>query len=278
MAVVLALMAALAYGLSDFIGGLASRRTSAWPVAFTGSCGAIVGAIVLALFLPGHPDLGDLAWGALSGFGSGAGGAFLYRGFATGRMGVVAPVSAVGAALLPVLVGVVTGERPQLLAWLGIALAVPGIWLVSREPADGSVSRKVAAGLRDGVIAGIGFGVLFAAMGQVPQGAGFWPLVASQCVAMITIALTAVLLRESWLPRRRSDAWGLVCGVLSAVAVFAFLLATQRGLLAISSVLTALYPATTVLLAALVLKERVHRAQAGGLALCAATVALVSLG
>jgi hypothetical protein len=99
--VLLSLLSALAYGLSDFVGGLVSRRTSAWPVAVVGQLGAAAGALVIALTAPGGPSHADLWWGALAGVGSGTGGAFLYRGFASGRMGVVAPVSAVGATLLP---------------------------------------------------------------------------------------------------------------------------------------------------------------------------------
>ena len=131
MGVVLSLVAAVAYGLSDFLGGLVSRRTSAWPVAFLASVGALLGCLVLAVVVPGDPTRGDLAWGAVAGLGSGVGGAFLYRGLAAGRMGVVAPISAVGAAILPAMVGLATGERPDVLVWLGVAAAFPGIWLVS---------------------------------------------------------------------------------------------------------------------------------------------------
>ncbi|THI99731.1 EamA family transporter, partial [Nocardioides sp.] len=128
MGIVLALTAALAYGLSDFVGGIASRRTTPWPVALLAGVGGLAGAIALAVAFPGDPTRADLLWGALSGVGGGAGSAFLYRGFATGRMGVVAPVSAVGAAVVPVVVGVASGERPGALVWLGIAAALPGIW------------------------------------------------------------------------------------------------------------------------------------------------------
>ena len=134
MGVLLALAAALAYGLSDFIGGLASRRTSAWAVAFVAAVGSLAGAVALAVAVPGAATGTDLAWGALAGVGSGTGGAFLYRGFAAGRMGVVAPVSGVGAALVPVAVGLLGGERPGALVWFGILAALPGIWLVAREP------------------------------------------------------------------------------------------------------------------------------------------------
>jgi drug/metabolite transporter (DMT)-like permease len=273
MAVLLSLVAALAYGLSDFVGGLASRRTSAWPVAFVGTVAALAGAVVLALVTHGSPSSVDLWWGALAGVGSGAGGAFLYRGLAAGRMGVVAPISAVGAALLPVCVGVATGERPDLLVWLGIVAAVPGIWLVSREP-DGAVD--LAAGILDGVLAGLGFGVLFAAMGQVPESAGFAPLAVAQGVAVLAVALTAASLGARWVPYDPSQAWGAVAGVLATAAVVAFLLATQTGLLTIASVVTSLYPAITIGLAAAVLRERIHASQAVGLVLCGVAVGFVA--
>jgi len=275
MGVLLALAAAIAYGLSDFIGGLASRRTSPWPVALLAGVGGLLGALVLAVSVPGDPSSADLTWGALAGLGSGAGGAFLYRGLAAGRMGVVAPVSAVGAAVLPAIVGVTAGERPETLVWLGIAAAFPGIWLVSQEP---DATTGLADGLLDGVLAGLGFGLLFAAMGQVPEGAGYWPLVSAQLLAMVAIVLTAAALRASWVPTARSELGGLVAGLLASGAVLAFLLATQTGLLTIAAVLTSLYPAFTILLASLVLKEHVHRAQGVGLGLCAVAVALVATG
>ncbi len=275
MVVLFSLAAALSYGLSDFVGGLASRRTTAWPVAFLGTLSALAGALVLALVVEGAPTSSDLWWGALAGIGSGAGGAFLYRGLAAGRMGVVAPISAVGAALVPVTVGVVTGERPDLLVWLGIAAAVPGIWFVSREP---GASGDVAAGIVDGVLAGLGFGLLFAAMGQVPESAGFWPLTVAQGMAAVAVVVTATLLGGRWVPDHPSQAWGLAAGVLATAAVVAFMLATQTGLLTVASVVTSLYPAITIVLAAAVLREHIHRAQAVGLALCGVAVVLVAAG
>lgn len=275
MVVLLSLAAALGYGLSDFVGGVASRRTSAWPVALVGSTAAFAGAVVMALTTEGDPSRAHLLWGALAGVGSGAGGAFLYRGLAAGRMGVVAPVSAVGAALLPVLVGVATGERPGLVVWLGMLAAFPGIWLVSREPGG---AGDVAGGIIDGVLAGVGFGLLFAAMGQVPDEAGFAPLAVAQGVSVVAVLVTAVALGGRWRPHDRSQAWGLVAGLLATLAAAAFLLATQTGLLTIASVVTSLYPAVTVALAALLLRERIHASQGVGLLLCAVAVALVAAG
>lgn len=278
MGILLALAAAAAYGLSDFVGGVASRRSSAWPVALLSQLGGIAGSAALALSLPGDPGSHDLAWGALAGVGAGAGTVFLYRGFAGGRMGVVAPVSGVGAAVLPVVVGVLTGERPAALVWIGIALALPAIWLVARVPDAGSASESDAAALRDGVLAGLGFGLLFVALGQVPDGAGFWPLAAAQTSALVAIVLGAAAARAPWLPTVATQWWGVVAGLLASAAVLAFLLASQTGLLAVAAVLTSLYPAFTVLLAALVLREPIFRTQAVGLALCAAAVSLVAAG
>jgi drug/metabolite transporter (DMT)-like permease len=181
----------------------------------------------------------------------------------------------VGAALVPVVVAVGTGERPSTPVWVGIVVAVPGIWLVSREP-GGAGGR--AAGLVDGVLAGAGFGLLFAAMGQVPEGAGWWPTAVAQAVALVAVALTATALRAGWVPRHRSDLWGLLAGLLATAAVACFLLATQSGLLTIAAVVTSLYPAVTVLLAATVLRERIHGTQGLGLACCGLAVALVAAG
>lgn len=276
--VLLALASALAYGVSDFIGGVASRRTSAWPIAFTGGVGGFVGALVLALSIPGDPRWQDLAWGVLGGVGSGLGGAFLYLGFTAGRMGVVGPISAVGSVVIPVVVGVVTGERPAPLVWAGIVAAMPGIWLVSREPAVDDAPATRASGVVDGAIAGLGFGLLFVATGQVGDDAGFWPLAVIQGIALVAVVVTATLLGGRWVPHHSSQAWGLVAGLLATGGVLTFLLATQQGLLAVAAVLASLYPAITILLAAVVVKEHVHRGQAVGLLFCGAAVALVAGG
>jgi drug/metabolite transporter (DMT)-like permease len=275
--VLFSLGAALAYGLSDFLGGVISRRTSVWPVAMLACAGAGLGTLVLACTVPGTPTGSDIAWGLLAGVGSGVGTAFLYRGFAKGRMGVVAPVSAVGAALLPAAIAVLTGERPSMLVWVGIVAALPGIWLVSREPAADAAGGR-AAGFLDGILAGAGFGVLFAALGQVPDGSGYWPVMAAQIVSLISVVVAALLLGGDPRPRQAESWWGLAAGLLATLAVVCFLLATHEGLLSVAAVLTSLYPAFTVLLATLLLGERLHRSQSIGLALCAVSVACVAAG
>lgn len=289
MAVVLALCAAIAYGLSDFVGGLVSRRTTAWAVAVVGQCSATCCTALIAAFVAGSPVARDFGWAVLAGVASGVGAGFLYRGFAAGRMSVVAPVSAVGSALVPVLAGTAGGERLSLLVWLGIALAFPGIWLVSSgedptaspaAPNPGLARRRLplADGLVDGILAGLGFGVLFAALGQVPAAAGLWPLATAQLVSIPAVVLLATGLRAAWLPRGRTVWWALLAGPLGATATGAFLLASQQGFLTVSGVLVSLYPATTVLLAALVLGEHIHRAQGVGLGLCAVAIGMVAGG
>lgn len=279
MAVLLSLCAALTYGLSDFVGGVASRRVSPWTIALMSQVGGASIALVLALMLGGDPRGVDLGWALLAGLGNGIGTAFLYRGLAAGRMGVVAPVSGLGAALVPLVVGLVLGERPGLLAWLGITAALPAIWLVAREPSSGHEPAAAGVwtnGLVDGVLAGLGFGVLFAALAQIPEESGLLPLALNAAVGAVVVAMIALGLHQPFVPREATAYTGLLCGVLGGTASALFLVATQTGYLTIAAVVTSLYPAFTVLLAALLLRERVHREQGLGLALCALAVGLIA--
>lgn len=276
----LALASAALYGVSDFLGGLASRRASPWEVAVVTQMAAIVLIGAASIVFAGDPTPADVGWGALAGIGTGVGTAFLYRGLADGRMGVVAPLSAVGAALVPVVVGVATGDRPAPLTWIGIGCAVPAIWLVSAaaETATGGRRARLGEGVVDGGIAGLGFGLMFAALGQVPDSAGLVPLAAAEVTSIFAIIVLAVAMRQAWVPRSRFAWWGVVVGALAAGATIAFLLATQAGMLAVSAVLASLYPVFTVLLAATLLRERVHVSQAIGLVLAVVAIALVAIG
>jgi len=277
VSILLSLLAAASYGLGDFNGGVFSRRGGPWAVSLMAQLGGTVLVVVVALGLGGSPTTTDLAWALAAGVANGFGTAFLYRGLSSSRMGVVAPVSGVGAVLVPVAVGVVTGERPDPLVWIGVLIALPAIWLVSREPADGP-ALGAGSGLTDGVLAGLGFGTLFATLAQIPEDAGFLPLALNQLVAGFAIVVVALALRQDWVPRNRYALGGVISGGLGALATGLFLVATQHGYLAVAAVITSLYPAFTVLLAALVLREHVHRTQALGLALCAGAVVLVAAG
>jgi len=279
----LCLLGAITYGLSDYVGGVVSRGVSAWSVALTGQLTSAVAVLAASLLVDHDVGAASVGWALVAGVGNGLGTAFLYRGLAAGRMGVVAPVSAVGAALVPVAVGLATGDRPGLLVAVGLVAAVPGIWLVASEPAvevtgAGRVRPDPRAGVLDGVVAGLGFGLLFTGLAQVPEEAGLVPLGLNLVVAAVVVAAVASALRAPWVPRQRRAWLGGVSGLLGALATGLFMLATRDGELTVAAVVVSLYPAFTVLLAALLLHERVHRSQALGLALCAVTVALVAAG
>lgn len=280
--VLLALGSAAAYGASDFVGGFVSRRTSAWAVAFVVQVCSAVAVLLAVPFFSGSPTTADLLWGVFSGVGSGVGIGFLFRGFSAGRMSVVAPLSAVGAAVIPVAVGLLTGERPGLLVVLGVLIALPGIWLVSvGEGAPGEPDAEgspLDSGVLDGALAGVGFAGTFIGLGQLGDGAGLWPLVLAQTTSAVAVVVLAALLGATlWpIPRAAWRAWP--GGPLGAAAMVLFALATASGLLTVAAVLTSLYPAVTILLAVLLLGERILRLQAVGLALCALCVGLVAAG
>ena len=281
MSILLSLFAAASYGLGDFNGGIFSRRGGAWAVSLVAQLAGTALVLVLVAFDGGSPTAADLMWAVVAGVGNGFGTAFLYRGLSSGRMGVVAPVSGVGAVLVPVVVGVLTGERPGALVWVGVLLALPAIWLVSREPSSEPVpgaTQDVGSGVLDGVLAGLGFGSLFAALAQIPAEAGFLPLALNQLVAGGAIIVVALVLHQDWVPRNRYALGGAISGALGALATGLFQVATHHGYLTVAAVITSLYPAFTVLLAATVLREHVHRTQAIGLALCAGAVVLVAAG
>jgi drug/metabolite transporter (DMT)-like permease len=277
--VLLSLLAAASYGFGDFNGGIFSKRGGPWAVSLVAQLSGTLLVLVVALVDGGDPTRSDLAWALVAGLGNGFGTAFLYRGLASGRMGVVAPVSGVGAVVVPVAVAVATGEQPGLAVWVGVVLALPAIWLVSLEPVSALDDPAAGgSGLLDGILAGLGFGALFAALAQIPEEAGFLPLALNQLVAAAAIVAVAASLRQDWVPRNRWALGGAISGALGALATGLFQVATQQGYLIVAAVITSLYPAFTVLLASLVLREPVHRAQALGLALCAAAVSLVALG
>jgi drug/metabolite transporter (DMT)-like permease len=275
VAIVLALLSATAYGVSDFLGGIFSKRASPWQVAVVAQTSSTVFNFLAALVIGGSPIASDCWWGALAGFCAGIGAVFLYRGLAGARMGVVAPLSAVGCALVPVVVGFATGDRPSTLAVIGIICAFPAMYLISLIVDEDPAHR---GGVFDGIMAGLGFGLLFVFIGQMSDDAGLMPLVVAQMFAVLGVVAMAISLRQAFIPRTREPWRAVVMGPLGATATGAFLYATHHGLLSIVSVIAALYPAGTVLLATVVLKEKIHPWQGVGLAFAVAAVTLVALG
>ncbi len=275
MAIVLALLSALAYGISDFLGGIFSKKASPWQVAVVAQMSSTVFNVIAGLVIGGNPVAADWRWGAAAGVSAGIGAVFLYRGLAGARMGVVAPLSAVGCALVPVAVGLATGDRPSALAVIGIICAFPAMYLISRVVDEDPTHR---GGVVDGTLAGLGFGLLFVFIGQMSDDAGVMPLALAQAFAVLGVIAMAVTLRQSFVPRSREPWRAVVMGPLGALATGAFLYATHHGLLSIVSVIAALLPAGTVVLATVLLRERIHAWQGVGLAFAAAAVTLVALG
>src|SRR5579863_5982216 len=275
MGILLALAAAALYGSSDFGGGLVSRRLGSLRVSVIGSAAATVLAWA-TLFLVGGPgpSLRAVAWGLAAGLAGGAGTLVLYRGLARGQMSVVGPLSAVGAAVVPVVAGVALGERPSILAVAGVLVSLPAIVLVA---ASGSVRGKLGAGLMDGLVAGLAFGILFVGLAQAGRDAGLWPVACEQTGTLLFTLGVAVRSREPLRIPLRSASLPVLTGASGMAATLAYFYATHFSMLAIAGVLVSLYPGITVLLARTLLHERFTPAQRAGLGLCALAVAAIAL-
>ena len=275
MGILLALTAALLYGSSDFGGGLASRRLGSLRVAVVGSAAATVLAWATLVLAGGPgPSLRAVAWGLASGLAGGAGTLVLYRGLARGQMSVVGPLSAVGAAVVPVAAGVALGERPSLLSVAGVLVALPAIVLVA---ASGSVRGKLGTGLLDGLAAGLAFGILFIGLAQAGRHAGLWPVASEQTGALLITLAVAVKTREPLRIPLRTAGLPVLAGASGMAATLAYFYATHFAMLAIAAVLVSLYPGVTVLLARTLLHERFTPAQRAGLGLCALAIAAIAL-
>jgi len=276
MAVLLGLTAALLYGGSDFGGGLLSRRFPSVSVNAVGSVAATT-LVWVTLVLTGGPgpNVEAIAWGLASGIGGGIGTLVLYRGLARGQMSVVGPVSAVGAAVVPVVVGVAMGGRPNTLATIGVVLALPAIALVATGgAATGGAPR---AGMTDGLIAGVAFGVMFVGLAEAGSGAGLWPVASEQTSSLVFVLAVAMRSRQPFGLKFRDVGLPTLVGIGGMAATLAYFYATQAGSLATVAVLTSLYPGVTVLLARIVLPERFSSAQRAGLGLCTLAIVAIAL-
>jgi drug/metabolite transporter (DMT)-like permease len=271
----LALAAAVCFGVTDVVAAVLSRRMHSAAVALVAQLGGSVVVVGAALLVPATEVApAALGWGALSGVGTGIGVAFLFRGMSDGQLSVVVPLSDVAGVALPVLVGVlVLGERPSGLCWLGIAAAVPALWLLT-----GRRRGHMAAGSVDGLVSGLGFALQFVALVPVDPAAGLWPLVASRLASVAAILPIAVRARARPPRNPRLLLVAVVGGAIGTLAIICYTLATRQQLLAVAVVLTALYPVVPVLLGLTVLRERVTRWQVAGLALAGAAVGLIALG
>jgi drug/metabolite transporter (DMT)-like permease len=275
--VVLGLGAALAWGAADFGGGLASRRAPLFGVVLAAPAVGLVVAFLIALARgEAMPGTADVVWSILAGVVGTVAILALYGGLAVGRMGVVAPVTGTLAAAVPVVVGIALEGLPGYLQAVGIALAIVAVVLVSRVPDETSEGRP--SGAWYGVVAGVGLGLLAVFLSRVSEGLVFGPLAILRCVQLGLVGLAIVLFRRAWRMERRILPAVAGIGILDMAGNGLFLAAAQLGPLAIAAVLSSMYPVTTVLLAAIVLKERLGRMHAVGVLVALVAIVLIAAG
>ena len=280
MAYLLALSAAALYGTADFLCGLAARRANTLAVVVTSQgCGLTLLLLSLPLLPEATPAARDLVWGVAAGLIGGVGVALLYRALAVGRMAVVAPTTAVCAMLIPVATGVLRGERLGSLTMLGVALAIVAIVLVSQQrAAAGAVSVRAGAlppGVGLALVSGVAIGLFFLALAETDAGAGMWPLVAARAAS---VTLFSVITLISGRPLRLAAPVARIAlagGAVDVGATALYLLASRYGPLSVVVTLLSLYPASTVILARVVLGERLNGWQVTGVACAALAVTLI---
>jgi drug/metabolite transporter (DMT)-like permease len=276
LAIVLALLAALVYGSADFFGGIASRRTPAATVVVVSQ---VIGLIVLALawpFVRTEATTGDVAWGIAAGFFGAIAIAALYAALAVGRMGVVSPITAVTGAAIPVVVGLTHGDRPGGLALAGVAIALVAVALISGV----AEARLGFLGERATLLAltsGLAIGFLYICLGRGGVHAALALLAAARATSLVILCLYLLVRREPLWPGRLALPTIALAGGLDMSANVLYVFATHGAMLAIVAVVTSLYPAGTVVLAQVFLKERLSGWQWLGLALGAGSVALIGI-
>ena len=264
---------AATWGAADFLGGLASKRTSPYRVLFLGQMAGFVPFILIAL-LTGEtfPPFKDVLWALLSSLLGLMGLVFLYRALAGGQMTIAAPVSALFAALIPVVFAFFTQGFPSFNILIGFVLAFAAVWLISQT--DGMNLRFSFSDLKIPLTSGLFFGLYFITLHQATLKSFFWPIASARLTGVLLLGLMALLMRQPAMPPR--DLWGFVIlnGILDTAGNGFYALAARTGRLDVAAVLGALYPASTVLLAWGLLKEKISWIQTAGI-LCAFTAIIL---
>jgi drug/metabolite transporter (DMT)-like permease len=275
---VLALASAFTYGAADFLGGLASRRANTIAVVvISQAAGLVMVALLLPILTAATPGRTDWIWGGIAGLTGGVGVALLYRALAVGVMAVVAPTTAVCAVLVPVVFAIVLGERLRTRESVGIVLAVVAIVLVSQSGSSASRSSmsEKRTGLGLSLASGVAIGFFFLSLARTNAAAGLWPLLAAR---VVSVSLFAAMLAVYRLPLGMPPPVLTIAiggGIVDMLANLLYLLATRAGPLTLAVTLTSLYPASTVLLARVVVGERLGPRQWAGV-VCA-LVAIVTI-
>lgn len=273
--VVLGLLSSVAFGAGDFGGGWSSRRAPVLGVAFVVAIVGLAVTVVAALVSrEAFAASETVALAAIGGVCGTIGLLGLYRGLSVGRMGVVAPVTGVLAASVPVGVGVVLEGMPPPLVWLGIGSAIVAVLLVSRAAGAGGAR----SGLEFAVVGGLGIGLSQVFLGLIPEGSLYWALAVVKVGAGLFLVAVILVGQQSWRVPRRVLPAAVGVAVLDITGNGLFLLAAQAGDLAIAAILSSLYPVTTVILATVFLRERITRSHAFGIALAATAIACIAAG
>jgi uncharacterized membrane protein len=278
LAVALGLAASISWGVADFLGGLKSRTLELLAVLLLSQgTGLLLIALIVGLHGRPAPDAEHVLYACLSGLAGVIGLAAFYRGLAVGAMAVVAPISGTAAAI-PVAFGLLSGERPAAPQAVGIALAIAGVVLASRELPEEAGRSRVAAGTGLALLSAVGFGSFFVAMDAASEADVFWAIFFNRATSLSALLLLALALRPG-LRVGRADARALIAiGALDISANSLFAAASTEGLVSLVAVLASLYPIVTIALARLVLGERIRRLQQAGVAAALAGVALISAG
>jgi drug/metabolite transporter (DMT)-like permease len=278
-AVLLAFASSVSWGVADFIGGLKSR---ALPLLNVLIASQVTGLVLIAAFVvirgEGAPG-GDFAvFAALSAVAGVTGLAAFYRGLAVGNMGVVAPISAC-AAVVPVVVGIATGDRPSAAQAVGLALALAGVVLASREEvAEGKPPKRTAPGAGLAIVSALGFGFFFLGIDRASDADVAWAMLVNRITGVTLLLTAAAVLRPPIRARSRDLPALFTVGALDVGANGMFAVAATEGLVSVVSVVSALYPLTTVALAAIVLRERPHRLAQVGVVTALTGVVLIAAG
>jgi len=276
LSIVYGILSAGAWGAADFIGGLASKRTSPYRVLFLAEIAGLIPFTVLALVLREPiPSIADMLLGAGSSLLGLTGLLLLYRALADGQMTIAAPVSALFAALVPVIFGFFTLGLPSVATMIGFGLAFLAVWFISQT--DIANLRLNIADLRLPLLSGLFFGLYFIAIHRATLNAFFWPLVAARFAGIVAFGLYALIARQPAMPPR--DVWGfcLINGIIDIGGNAFYVLAAQTGRIDVAAVLGALYPASTVLLAWIFLKEKISWVQTFGVLLAFIAIILFTL-
>ncbi len=283
LATVLALLAAAAFGAADFVAGLVTRRTPVLTVVVISQFSGLILLLCTIWFIPGSvlPNAGDVGWGLAAGCAGGTGLALLYYGLAIGRMSVVSPLTAVLGALAPVVFGIATGERPSALALSGVILALIAVVLISSAPDHADNPAQLRAphiSIFVSVASGLAIGTFLILLAHVRHEAGLWALAAARCSSIALLGSFAFASGRPIQPAR-APLWPIIfAGLVDATGTGLYVISTRYGLLSIVAVLTSLYPASTVILARLVLHERMTALALVGMLLAVVSVALIAAG